>query len=218
MDLHLVDECLEAIWTCRERGEETLDCVIKAVHQGCDRTYFDALAQKGMVRLDEKSIRFTPAGEQAAAEIIRSHRLAERLLVDVLGLAAESYEQVACSFEHEVVPEVTDSICTLLGHPRECPHGRSIPLGKCCKEQRREVTGALMALSEAPIGRELRVAYLRPSHHDRLHLLLSMGINPGVHLRLHQYTPVVIVQVGHSEFALDNDVAKDIYVWIELER
>jgi DtxR family Mn-dependent transcriptional regulator len=76
----------------------------------------------------------------------------------------------------------------------------------------------LMALSEAPIGRELRVAYLRPSHHDRLHLLLSMGINPGVRLRLHQYTPVVIVQVDHSEFALDNEVAKDIYVWIEPER
>jgi DtxR family Mn-dependent transcriptional regulator len=218
METHLIDECLEAIWTCRERGEETLDCIMKVVHQDCDRAYFNTLVQKGMVQLDGESIRFTPTGEKAAAEIIRSHRLAERLLVDVLGLTAEAYEQFACTCEHEVVPEVIDSICTLLGHPSECPHGRPIPPGKCCQEQRREVTRAIMELSEAPIGRELRVAYLRPSHHDRLHLLLSMGIHPGVHLRLHQCTPVVIVQVDHSEFALDNEVAKDICVWIEPER
>jgi DtxR family Mn-dependent transcriptional regulator len=38
----------------------------------------------------------------------------------------------ACRMEHIIDPEVTDSICSFLGHPRRCPHGKSIPTGDCC--------------------------------------------------------------------------------------
>jgi putative ABC transport system ATP-binding protein len=78
-------------------------------------------------------IELTPRGRQRAADIIRRHRLAERLFTDCLALDSESeIEQQACKFEHILSPEATDKICTFLAHPRTCPHGAPIPPGPCC--------------------------------------------------------------------------------------
>jgi DtxR family Mn-dependent transcriptional regulator len=78
-------------------------------------------------------VEFTPAGQARARSVIRRHRLAERLFVDTLALRDnESIESNACTFEHILSPEVTDRICTFLGHPTACPHGSPIPPGECC--------------------------------------------------------------------------------------
>jgi putative ABC transport system ATP-binding protein len=80
-------------------------------------------------------VELTPRGRQRAADIIRRHRLAERLFTDSLALESESeIEQQACKFEHILSPGATDKICTFLGHPRTCPHGAPIPAGQCCAE------------------------------------------------------------------------------------
>ena len=76
---------------------------------------------------------FTDRGRQRAADIIRRHRLAERLFTETLKIQNEAeIEQQACKFEHILSPEATDKICTFLGHPRTCPHGAPIPRGVCC--------------------------------------------------------------------------------------
>src|SRR5271165_6775441 len=78
-------------------------------------------------------VELTERGRQRAADIIRRHRLAERLFTDSLALENESeIEQQACKFEHILSPEATEKICTFLGHPRTCPHGAPIPPGPCC--------------------------------------------------------------------------------------
>ena len=78
-------------------------------------------------------VELTDRGRKKAADIIRRHRLAERLFTDSLALDSETeIEQQACKFEHILSPEATDKICTFLGHPRTCPHGAPIPLGPCC--------------------------------------------------------------------------------------
>jgi putative ABC transport system ATP-binding protein len=78
-------------------------------------------------------VELTPRGRQRAADIIRRHRLAERLFTDSLAMDSESeIEQQACKFEHILSPEATDKICAFLGHPRTCPHGAPIPPGACC--------------------------------------------------------------------------------------
>jgi DtxR family Mn-dependent transcriptional regulator len=206
---------LEAVWACREGGRDEISCVLEMSHAQADRGAIDELARQGLVNTDEEKVRFTEMGERAAMGIIRRHRLAERLFADVLGMNMEQVEKAACTFEHGVVPEVTEGICTLLGHPRECPHGRPIPPGECCREGRQEIKPALMPLSDVPSGKQGRVAYVRPQHHDRLHLLLSLGIAPGAHLSVHQHTPVLVVSVEQSEFAMDREVAEDVYVWLE---
>jgi len=81
-------------------------------------------------------VEFTDKGRQRAADIIRRHRLAERLFTETLHLESESeIEQQACKFEHILSPEATDRICAFLGHPRTCPHGSPIPAGSCCAVQ-----------------------------------------------------------------------------------
>src|SRR5690349_18943946 len=94
----------------------------------------DALKPSGVSTGDGSLIvEFTARGRQRAADIIRRHRLAERLFTDSLALDSESeIEQQACKFEHILSPEATDKICAFLGHPRTCPHGAAIPPGPCC--------------------------------------------------------------------------------------
>ena len=94
----------------------------------------DALKPDGVSVGDGSMIvELTPRGRQRAADIIRRHRLAERLFTDSLALDSETeIEQQACKFEHILSPEATDKICRFLGHPRTCPHGAPIPPGACC--------------------------------------------------------------------------------------
>src|SRR5689334_17283008 len=95
----------------------------------------DALKPDGVSIGDGSLIvEFTERGRKKAADIIRRHRLAERLFTDSLAMDSETeIEQQACKFEHILSPEATDKICSFLGHPRTCPHGAPIPLGSCCK-------------------------------------------------------------------------------------
>ena len=95
----------------------------------------DALKPDGVSTGDGSMIvEFTARGRQRAADIIRRHRLAERLFTDSLAMDSETeIEQQACKFEHILSPKATDKICTFLGHPRTCPHGAPIPEGACCE-------------------------------------------------------------------------------------
>src|SRR5215467_11855226 len=94
----------------------------------------DALKPDGVSIGDGSLIvELTERGRKKAADIIRRHRLAERLFTDSLAMDSETeIEQQACKFEHILSPEATDKICTFLGHPRTCPHGAPIPRGTCC--------------------------------------------------------------------------------------
>jgi putative ABC transport system ATP-binding protein len=97
----------------------------------------DALKPAGVSRGDGSLIvEFTARGHKRAADIIRRHRLAERLFTDSLAMDSETeIEQQACKFEHILSSEATDKICKFLGHPRTCPHGSPIPPGPCCGRQ-----------------------------------------------------------------------------------
>lgn len=94
----------------------------------------DALKPDGVSIGDGSMIvELTSRGRQRAADIIRRHRLAERLFTDSLALDSETeIEQQACKFEHILSTEATDKICAFLGHPLTCPHGAPIPPGPCC--------------------------------------------------------------------------------------
>jgi len=98
----------------------------------------DALKPAGVSRGDGSLVvELTARGHKRAADIIRRHRLAERLFTDSLAMDSETeIEQQAYKFEHILSPEATDKICAFLGHPRTCPHGALIPPGPCCANQR----------------------------------------------------------------------------------
>ncbi len=145
-------------------------------------------------------------------DLIRRHRLAERLLVDILDTNKEKIEAPACQFEHLVSEEVTDAICTLLGHPKICPHGLPIPEGKCCVAARKMVESLIMPLNQIEVGEWVRVAYVLTHHDPRLHKLMSFGIFPGIRIKMHQKYPVFVIQVEETQIALEEDIVKGIFV------
>ncbi len=80
-----------------------------------------------------QTVALTSRGLDLAEGIIRRHRLAEQLLMDSFGMLDQrDVEAEACKFEHILSAEATERICTFLGHPTHCPHGKAIPPGACC--------------------------------------------------------------------------------------
>jgi putative ABC transport system ATP-binding protein len=128
------DEVLEHMWTRRE-SREHIDSMDFTEMQW--RRLVATLTRIGLVAVKDGIEQMTPAGEERARSVIRRHRLAERLFMDILSIRDEvEIEASACKFEHILSPDVTDRICTLLGHPLACPHGSPIPQGDCCAEKR----------------------------------------------------------------------------------
>jgi ABC-type glutathione transport system ATPase component len=128
------DEVLEHLWDRRETSEHMQSTDFTEMQW---RRLIATMTRIGLVTVEDGVEQFTPAGELRARNVIRRHRLAERLFIDVLSIRDEvEIESSACKFEHILSPDVTDRICTLLNHPLECPHGSPIPQGECCAEKR----------------------------------------------------------------------------------
>jgi putative ABC transport system ATP-binding protein len=83
-------------------------------------------------------VRLTEAGSRRARDVVRRHRLAERLFTDTFAIEDAEAHQQACRFEHIITPELDQRICSFLGHPKTCPHGNPIPPGPCCEAKSRE--------------------------------------------------------------------------------
>jgi len=128
------DEVLEHLWDRRETSEHMQSTDFTEMQW---RRLIATMTRIGLVSVENGVEQFTAAGELRARNVIRRHRLAERLFMDVLSIRDEvEIESSACKFEHILSPDVTDRICTLLNHPLECPHGSPIPQGECCAEKR----------------------------------------------------------------------------------
>jgi len=212
MSDHDIDEILEIIWMHNEKGENDLCVVQDEIKNG---RLHDALAEmetNGLVKLVDGKVSFTPDGEKQASNLLRRHRLAERLLIDVLDTKKDELESTACEFEHILSEEVTDAICTLLGHPKFCPHGLAIPPGNCCKQAQKLIESVITGLDNIDIGQWVTVAYILAHQHPRLHKLMSFGIAPGVKIKVHQKSPSYVIQVAETQIALEEDIVKDIFV------
>lgn len=128
------DEVLEHLWTRTEQSKHIESHDFTEVQW---RRLINTMAQIGLVTTENGKDAFTPKGHARARDVIRRHRLAERLFRDVLSIQDEAeIESSACKFEHILSPEVTDRMCTLMGHPDACPHGSPIPCGECCTSNR----------------------------------------------------------------------------------
>ncbi len=170
------------------------------------------LVRLGLVENAGGTLQLTAAGKVEAAMAIRRHRLAERLLTDVLKTEEFLVDERACGLEHALFDGIDESICTLLGHPQFCPHGKPIPPGKCCREMRSSVRQLVSALCELRPGDEGQIAYLHMSNPARLQKLMAMGVLPGVPVKVLRDTPSFVFEAGYSQFAVDEEIAGDIYV------
>jgi DtxR family transcriptional regulator, Mn-dependent transcriptional regulator len=208
-----IAEVLETVWTLEEQEAGTVDEVIRKAAIKIPDGLLTALGRDGLIALDGDRVRLLPKGRQIAEKIIRRHRLAERLICDVLGSGVEDSEAAACEYEHLLAEGITNSICTLLGHPRYCPHNKPIPEGDCCRQARDELKPIVVSCDQLRVGESARVAYFSTRDHSRLVKLSALGISPGTSVKLIQKWPAYVIQCEETEIALESDVAKNIYVW-----
>ncbi|MGE4385722.1 MAG: metal-dependent transcriptional regulator [Endomicrobiaceae bacterium] len=207
-----VEEALGIIWTSIQRGNKNFDEVSEVIKKGVSENIMDELIRDNYVIKENSDIKLTEKGENLGKELTRRHRLTERLLADVLEFDREAIEKIACDLEHNISTDLADSICTLLGHPKECPHGAPIPEGECCRKSEDKIESIVVPLSHLDIAEEVKISYIVTTNHDYLHKLLSLGMVPGAKLILHQKFPTYIVKVNETQIAVDSEVANLIYV------
>lgn len=170
------------------------------------------LEKDNLVERDDGRVRLTSLGHEEARKVIRRHRLAERLLHDVLAVHGDDMEDSACKFEHILSEGVAQSICTLLGHPTECPHGRPIPRGKCCQEGKSTAASIVSSLARLKKGQKGDIVYLLTKNHPNLQKLLAMGVLPGQRVEIIQTYPSYVFQIGQTQVAVDREIADNIFV------
>ena len=219
-----MEELLELCWTAAEDGRVPLDrdhlptqllCFLPSpieANGGQPQQTIDLMIQQELLLAEGRRIRLSPAGRARAQEIVRRHRLTEVLLHNVLEVSEAAMESTACQAEHILNAEVTDAVCTFLGHPPSCPHGRAIPKGACCEAQPSTVEPLIVPLGRLPVGQEGTVAFIHTARHAYLQRLSALGCAPGRTLRLRQTQPTIVIQLGETELALDEQAGREIFV------
>ncbi|MDP2912556.1 MAG: metal-dependent transcriptional regulator [Candidatus Omnitrophota bacterium] len=207
-----IEEALSIVWEEREKKISAKDAVARRILEAVKEDMLRDLISDGYAVIEKDCVRLTERGEGRAKDIIRRQRLAERLLIDVLELGRREMDSSACEFEHILSKEVEESICTLLGHPKECPHGLAIPCGDCCQKAKEMLESIVIPLSKLSAGESGRIVYVLTHKHPQLHKLMSLGIIPGVRIAVHQTFPSIVIKVEETEVALEHDIAKEIYV------
>jgi DtxR family transcriptional regulator, Mn-dependent transcriptional regulator len=212
MDNKLRDEILELLWSMREKGKKSYAELINGINDSGTSDTLIKMEKSGLVAVSNDEVELADKGEARARDLTRRHRLAERLFHDVLEVGMKESEETACEVEHFLSPSVTDSVCSFLGHPPTCPHGKPIPRGECCSRYRSEMRPLVMKLKELDVGSKGRIVFIVPSENSRLERLASMGILPGSVIRLKQKRPSFVLEIDETTLAIDNLIAEEIYV------
>jgi DtxR family Mn-dependent transcriptional regulator len=205
------EEILEALWIAtEEQGQPAADFAVLGID--ADDQGLAELLGMIYVEVHGSRVRLRPEGRDEARLTVRRHRLAERLMMDILDIQGQSGNERACEFEHLLHHGVDTKICTLLNHPATCPHGKAIPPGTCCEQARATGEVGVVALTELKPGEPGEIAYLAATDVRKMQKLMTMGVLPGTSVTLLRTYPSYIFKVGHSEFAVDEELASEIFV------
>ncbi len=212
-DAFIVDELLECIWvTTEEHGSTKTESLYEKFGKETVGVVLSEMVVKEQITILDSVIQLTETGRKMAMSIIRRHRLAERLLNDVLGVSDDVFERGACQFEHFINEGITASICTLLGHPTVCPHGKKIPPGECCSNTKQKLQPVFGPLSRLRTGIKAKVVYIATGSQESSEWLSSIGVVPGLTFTVHHRKPSLVIRFDETQLALDDDIANYIYV------
>jgi DtxR family Mn-dependent transcriptional regulator len=129
-----IEMYLKAIWYIAEKGEEIKVSTIAKLLNIKQPSVVQMLRKidgMGLVKYSAGGlVGITPEGERIGKQMIRNTRLLEVMMKDALKIEID--EEMVCGIEHHMKTIFTEALCTLLNHPRHCPHGHSIPKGQCC--------------------------------------------------------------------------------------
>lgn len=205
------DEVLEHLWYAAEeercvRSRDDLRADID------DESFLTAMNELIAEAAIDEGLQLSPTGTARARRIVRRHRLAEVLFVEALGTELHDAEVSACEMEHMLSDAVVDRVCTFLGHPPVCPHGKRIPSGDCCRVYSKHIDPLVTRVVDLPVGANASIAFIAPKTLARLEKLAAFGIVPGSEIRLIARQPSCVIAAGSTSIALEEDIAREIYV------
>jgi DtxR family Mn-dependent transcriptional regulator len=210
----VVEEYLECIFKLQEKsGVARTNDIVKSlgVVPGTVTNTVEWLEKEGLVtHKPYKGVKLTEKGRKIALQVIRRHRLSERLLTDILHMEWDKVHDAACKLEHSITDEIIKPLEKTLGHPKTCPHGNPIPTK--CGGIIEEESQPLTALNEREQGTIVKITEEKA---DLLRYLGTMGLVPGASLEVVGKAPFngpIVIKVGRTNRALSREVASIIKV------
>jgi len=210
----VIEEYLECIFKLQEKsGVARTNDIVKSlgVVPGTVTNTVEWLEKEGLVtHKPYKGVKLTEKGRKIALQVIRRHRLSERLLTDILHMEWDKVHDAACKLEHSITDEIIKPLEKTLGHPKTCPHGNPIPTK--CGGIIEEESQPLTALNEREQGTIVKITEEKA---DLLRYLDTMGLVPGASLEVVGKAPFngpITIKVGRTNRALSREVASIIKV------
>jgi DtxR family Mn-dependent transcriptional regulator len=196
----------EGVVPLRARIVERLGLSAPAVSETVDR-----LADQGYVEMHgDRSLHLTDRGRRIATTVVRRHRLAERLLVDVIGLEWEKVHREADRWEHAISADVEEKLVALLGDPATCPHGNPIPGSKHAPAHEIGVALATAAPGGVTVS---RISEKLELSDDGLQFVADASLVPGATATVVAKEPDgVRVRTASGEHVVPTRVAEQLYV------
>ncbi|MEV0365284.1 metal-dependent transcriptional regulator [Nocardia fusca] len=205
----------EGVVPLRARIAERLEQSGPTVSQTVARMERDGL----LLVAGDRHLELTEKGRSMAVAVMRKHRLAERLLVDIIGLDWQNVHAEACRWEHVMSEDVERRLVEVLNHPTTSPYGNPIPgldeLGISASQLLEE---PLKRLSELPQGRTHAVVVRRLAEHiqtdpEVIGRLREAGVVPDARVTVESKPGAVVITVpGHSGYELPDEMAHAVQV------
>jgi DtxR family Mn-dependent transcriptional regulator len=210
----VIEEYLECIFKLQEKsGVARTNDIVKSLRvvPGTVTNTVEWLEKEGLVtHKPYKGVKLTEKGRKIALQVIRRHRLSERLLTDILHMEWDKVHDAACRLEHDITDEIMKPLEKTLGHPKTCPHGNPIPTK--CGGIIEEESQPLTALNEQEQGTIVKITEEKA---DLLRYLDTMGLIPGASFEVVGKAPFngpITIKVGRTNHALSREVASIIKV------
>jgi DtxR family Mn-dependent transcriptional regulator len=210
----VIEEYLECIYKLQEKsGVARTNDIVKSleVAPGTVTNTVEWLEKQGLVtHKPYKGVKLTQKGRKIALQVIRKHRLSERLLVDILHMGRDKVHDAACKLEHSITEEMIKPLEEALKHPKTCPHGNPIPTegGEIIEEKS-------LPLLELAVGEQGTVVKITEEKADLLRYLDKLGLVPKAPIEILEKAPFngpITVKVGSTNHAISRAVASIIQV------
>jgi DtxR family transcriptional regulator, Mn-dependent transcriptional regulator len=211
-----VEEYLQVVQSLADEGIPVIQArVAERLHKSAPSVseMIDRLVDDGYLVRSGRDLQLTPTGQQIARGVIRKHRLAERLLLDVIGLPWHLVHEEAGRWEHVMSDEVEGRIVALLGDPGECPHGNPIP-GSAHEKQ---VSADQRPLSNRIIGDVVRFESLGEGAEADVEAMFELseaGFLPGATASVFSKdaTGTVVLHVKNSALSIRREITEQLFV------
>jgi Mn-dependent DtxR family transcriptional regulator len=214
------EDYLKAIWEIVQEEQTPISARLAedlAVTPPAVTAALKRMTRDGFLRVERDGrIALTSKGRQIAEHLVLRHRLAEKLLTDVIGLEWSRAHEEAERLEHGISPEVAALLLKRFGRESRCPHG--VPLFGGLTKLRTKY-GAVK-LAEAPAGHVYEVVRVFEKEREFLSFLAGLGILPGARLRVlkREYDETMTVTLGNSAKRVYLGKSATSRIWVAQKR